>query len=266
MSLEGYWIIRTHEAGNVGEKTKFWIPGARPSKSSRRVRSEIKKQEENNYSALKTCARLINANFGAGDWLIGYDYSPEGMEKILRLGRERGFAVDSEDEAVRLNAVYDAAEHELRLAMRRAKAWLKKNGGGELRCVAVTSDMDGDTGESVRVHHHLVVPHDCLDAFRSAWDGFGGVNWVPLKQQDDYMEVAAYLLRQVRHRPDAKKYISTRNLVRPQPRDRIAISGSSELRVPQGGRLLHRGEYRPGAPQYIRYVLPEERKRGVMRQ
>ena len=34
----------------------------------------------------------------------------------------------------------------------------------------------------------------------------------------------------------------------------------AELRVPRGAKLLHRNEYKPGRPQYIRYVLPEEKQ------
>ena len=34
--MNGYWVVRTYEAGAVGEKTKFWVPGERPSKSGRR--------------------------------------------------------------------------------------------------------------------------------------------------------------------------------------------------------------------------------------
>ena len=36
--MDGYWIVRTYEAGNVGEKTKFFVPGARPTRSQRRLR------------------------------------------------------------------------------------------------------------------------------------------------------------------------------------------------------------------------------------
>ena len=59
--------------------------------------------------------------------------------------------------------------------------------------------------------------------------------------------------------PDAKKYTSSRNLVRPQPKDRVAYS-EAEVRVPKGGTLLFRNEFKPGHPQYIRYVLPEHRR------
>ena len=130
--------------------------------------------------------------------------------------------------------------------------------------MAVTSDMDGGHWETVRVHHHLVVPAEAKEAFAEKWAGMGGVDWSPLSAQEDYTPIAAYLIRQVRRVPDAKKYVSSRNLVRPQPKrpggaDRRGTAGTPRA------KLLHRNEYKPGRPQYIRYVLPEENGTGHRR-
>lgn len=260
---EGYWVVRTYEAGAVGEKTKFFVQGSRPTgKIRRKDRDAARKQEQNEYSAQKALARLINANFTAGDLLVGLDYSGEGMQKILDWGRENGLPVDSEDEAQKMDAIWEAASHELDNALRRVKRRMKKQ-GAELKAVYCTSDMDGETGEAVRVHHHLVVNAGTQGAFLDAWEkyGLGGVSWTPLHaDQEDYTAIAEYIVRQVRRIPDAKKYRSTRNLIRPQPKDRIALS-DAELRVPTGGKLLFRQEFRPGSAQYIRYCLPPKRKR-----
>lgn len=259
---EGYWVVRTYEAGTIGEKTKYFVPGTRPTgKIRKKDRDAARKAEQNGYSAQKALARLINANFREGDLLMGLDYSPKGMEKILAWGRANGLDVDAEDELIRMNAIWEAAAHELELAVRRVKRRLKKQ-GMELKAILSTSDMDGETGESVRVHHHLIVNAGVQDAFLECWEqaGLGGVSWTPLWQgQEDRTPVAEYIIRQVRRIPDAKKYRSTRNLERPQPKDRIALS-EAEIRVPAGGKLLFRQEYRPNQPQYIRYVLP--RKQG----
>ena len=82
--------------------------------------------------------------------------------------------------------------------------------GVSLRYVAVTSDMDGDTGETVRVHHHLVVDRAARDAFAEKWAGMGGVDWKPLSPQVDYTPLASYLIRQIRRVPDKKKFVSSR--------------------------------------------------------
>lgn len=310
---EGYWVIRTYEAGQVGEKIKFWCPGKKPTKSGRRERAELKKQEQNGYACLKNAARVLNANFREGDLLIGLDYSDEGLrklearafseptsrargcasehasyvsepagadaaadsEKILRgssfsesdplaLGSDSAGEVETlgsdPDEAERMEAIRQAAEKELINCLRRVKRELQK-AGIELRYhLAITSDMDGDTGEQVRVHHHLVVNREAREAFFAKWT-LGGVFSEPLAKQKDYTPLAEYLLRQVRRVKDEKKYTCSRNLIRPQPRDRVALS-DAEVRVPKGGELLFRGAYRPGQPQYIRYVMPEKRGGG----
>lgn len=271
---EGYFVIRTYEAGDVGDKTKFFVPGKRPEngKLSRRQKNAVKKQEQNEYSSQKALARLINANFLAGDLLLGLDYNDEGMERILNWGREHGLMVDSEDEGIRRDAIWEAAAHELETCLRRVKRRLAKK-GLELKAIYCTSDMDGKTGELVRVHHHLIIRSVAKDAFLDAWEkyGLGSVDWSPLwANQIDRTPIAEYIIRQVRRIPDAKKYRSTKNLIRPIPTTRI-VSTDNELLVPRGGKLIYRQEYqnkklgqedhRNYQPQYIRYITPKALRR-----
>jgi len=249
----GYWVVRTYTAGTVGEKTKFWVQGARPSARNRRKeRSEIRKQEQNEASAVKAAARVLNINFRAGDLLLGLDYSEEGLKKIQEKLPE-GLSEEERQDRLR-----ESAAKELRLCLDRVKRMMDKEGVQLRYHLGITSDMDGDTGELVRIHHHIVVNREAREAFRKKWT-MGGVDWSPLSEQADYTPIAEYLLKQVRRVKDAKKYTSSRNLVRPQPKDRIAIS-DAELRPPKGAQLTVRSEYRPGRPQYIRYVLPKEQQ------
>lgn len=248
---EGYWVIRTYEAGAVGEKTKFWVEGQRPPRSAKRLKTEARKALANEHSAVKTVARLINANFCGGDILLGLDYSDEGLAG-LTAGIE---GYDAMEETERLDSIRRAAEHRLKLCLRRVKYALEKQ-GVELKYIAVTSDMDGKTGECVRIHHHLLINAEALAAFEGKW-ALGGVSHSRLKRQKDYMPVAEYLMDQVRKIPDAKKYTPSRNLVRPMPKDRIAKNGSA-LRPPKGAVMLHVSEWRPGKAQYMRYILPRE--------
>lgn len=271
---EGYFVIRTYEAGDVGEKTKFFVPGKRPEngKLSRRQKNAVKKQEQNEYSSQKALARLINANFRAGDLFLGLDYNDMGLERILNWGKEHGLPVDSENEAERQNAIWEAATHELDIALRRVVRKLKKM-GIELKAIYCTSDMDGKTGEIERIHHHLIVNAGVEEAFLSAWEkyGLGTVSWTPLwENQIDRTPIAEYIIRQVRRIPDAKKFRSTRNLIRPVPTNRI-VNTDNELQVPRGGKLIFRQEYQSGKadqqeiyhyqPQYIRYITPKALRR-----
>lgn len=245
---DGYWVIRTYVSGPVGEKTKFWVPGAKPPRGARRLKSDIKKAAANEFSAVKTVARLINANFRKGDVLLGLDYSEEGIRKLER--SIDGWEELNEEE--RADALRAAAEKEMKLCIRRVKHKAAKE-GIDVRFIAVTSDMDGKTGELVRVHHHLLVNRAALALFAGKWT-LGRTAHSYLKPQKDYLDIASYLMDQVRRQPDAKKYSSSRNLVRPQPHDRIAVNGSM-VRAPKGAFVLDM-RYHAGRSQYIRYVLP----------
>lgn len=261
MQKEGYWVVRTYESGPVGEKTKFWVPGKRPDKSiSRRQRDAIRKREQNEYSAVKRLARILNKYFVAGDVLLGIDYADRGLDKLRKWLQKEGVCLDQLDEGRKLEEMYRAADHELVNCLRRAKCRAKE-AGVEIKAAFVTSDMDGETGESVRVHHHLVINREARDFFVDAWAKLGGVTWSPMwNYQEDRTDVAAYMLRQVRHVPDAKKFRTTRNLVPPVPKNRI-VNTAAELQVPRGGKLLFRREFsRSEQAQYIRYVLPKYTK------
>lgn len=266
---EGYWATRTYKVGRIGEKIKYWIPGKKPSRSERRLKTEIKKQEQNETNAIRRMARDLNdpRNFEPGDLLLGLDYSEKGMARLLAwiAKQEEYQGIDMTDETQSMDAIFKAAEHELEIALRRVTRALAKE-GVELRYVDVTSDMDGETGETVRIHHHLVVNKESKQAFVDKWEklGMGGVDWKAMWEwQEDRTPIAEYMIKQVRHVPDAKKYKSSRNLYRAAPKDRVAIS-NAELRPPKGAKLLHRSEYKPGRPQYIRYLLPEEPAGGFL--
>lgn len=262
----GYWVTRTYVSGKVGEKTKYYITGER-TRSSRKIKSAIKKQEQNDASAEKQLARLLNINFKTGDLLLGLDYSPVGLEKI-----KITISDDGEHDADEL--LYLRASHELPLFIRRVKRELAKS-ELDIMFVGITSDMDGDTGDTVRVHHHLVVRavkstgeisddetqrkinNTVLDVMKAKWT-HGGVNFKYLRKQDDYTPIAHYFLTQVRKIADAKKYTSSRNLVRPTYKDRVVMS-NAEIKIPARCKLLYRTEYTPYKPQYVRYLLPENK-------
>ena len=245
---DGYWAMRKYRAGRIGETVKYWVPGRKPTRSERRLKSDLRKLASNGRSAEKTVARLIHANFLPGkDMLVGLDYSQEGYEK--KFGQ---FSADMESQEER-DRVWKLARHQVELCIRRTARKCKQE-GVPFRYIAFTSDMDGDTGEPVRVHHHLIVNSEAVEIMKASWK-LGGVDWETLFG-DDQSDLAAYLVRQVSRIPDKARYIPSRNLVRPQPKDRIAVNGS-EVRVPKGAALLYRAPYRPGQTQYIRYILPE---------
>ena len=286
---KGYWVIRTYQSGANGEKTKYWVSGERPSRSKRVVSAEVNRLEKNETLAVRSAARVLNANFKQGDILLGLDYSEEGLKKILnnpsQTPSEPALPEESQEQGSRktqvfgeeekplkkrgLNTwkaervktsfddeyaryeVYLKAEHQMKLCLRRVKRECEKR-GIELKYFAATSDMDSKTGEPVRVHHHLVINCEALEVFEEKWK-LGGVHHSVLDNNPDRTAIAEYIIKQVRKIKDARSYVTSRNLIRPVPKDRIAVN-DSELRVPAKAVILHRGEFKPGRPQYLRYM------------
>ena len=261
-SRDGYWVIRTYKAGSVGEKTKFWVPGKRPDKKlTRKQKAAIKKQSQNEYSAVKRLARDLHENYTGEDIFLGLDYSESGMQKLEKWAENKGVDLNVLSEEEKRAVIWEAADHELDNCLRRAQNRAKSR-GIEIKAVLSTSDLKFDRTLQeyiqVRVHHHLVINREALACFQEAWEKLGGVDREYLRDWgEDLTGLADYIVGQVRRIPDAKKYRSTRNVVHPVPKDRIAHS-EAELQVPRGGKLLFRREFTTsGQPQYIRYVLPK---------
>lgn len=51
---EGYRAMRKYRAGGIGETVKYWVPDRKPTRSKRRMKSNIRKQASNENSAEKT--------------------------------------------------------------------------------------------------------------------------------------------------------------------------------------------------------------------
>lgn len=249
MKKEGYWVIRTYQAGQIGEKIKYWVPGQKPTRSQRRMKADIKKQQQNENDATKRVARILNENFHGRDVFDALTYSDENYIRLLEQ------MPDGLDEEARRDWIYKQAEHELELFLRRCRYACKK-AGVEFKYFAITSDMDGETQEQVRIHHHIITTKEVKNIVRSIWTN-GTIEKNAVWDEADHFGLAKYLMDQVRRIPDAKKYKRSRNLIVPEPKDRIALGGK-EVQPPKGASILYRSTYIPGRPQYIRYVLPKE--------
>lgn len=254
-------------SGRVEERYRYRVSRC-PSPKSIRIKGGTlpRKQDQNERSAEKRLARLINCNFEAGDLLIGPSYDDAHLLPMV------------EAAAGDLNTLNSLAMAEQRKFLRRLKRELAKQ-GVELRCIPFASDMDGRTGETVRNHHHIIIKGDGFSWHnKQMWigdktlDEIWGCGDVDIKTMDsrvDHSSMAAYLLRQVRRVPDAKKYSPTRNLKKPVLiSEKVVFEGWREIQPTKGARLTYRAEHIVGEGQYIRYVKPERkpRKRGGKRE
>lgn len=265
MGENGYWATKTYRCGRIGEKVKFFVPSRR---GRPREKSSQEKIASNAVGAVRWAARCINENFRPGDGWLTLTYDRKRYARVLeRAERQKA----REPQTPMEDCIWFAAAHEGELLMDRARRALRKQ-GIELKYFMVTSDMDGDSGELVRVHHHVIVPAECREMVKKKWGGaeFEDPNrpeWKDrLWEQEDYTPLAEYMLKQVRHIPNAKKYVPSRNLSRSEPKPRRVMSGA-RIREPKGCRLLYAAPYTGQRDsQYIRYLLPPEQWTGVWKE
>ena len=257
------YMERIIEAGKVREKILYRVhANTQPRRGRRKGATLARKQDANERSCVKRFARILNANYAHGDLMLGLTFSDVEIRKLIdKVGTD-------------INAIYEAVEHEAELGMRRFKRALGEK-GKDLRAVIVVSDMDGDTGEMVRPHIHMIVPAEGFSmrdgvlmiaekSVEKVWKK-GIVNYQPLRDQDDYTPLAEYLMRQVRRRPDAKKYKTTRNMRKPRLVSERLVYRNAPIKAPKGAKVLHISEYVPGEAQYVRYIPAKpktNRKRG----
>lgn len=262
MEENGYWGTKTYHSGRIGEKVKFFVPYAR---GQRTERSSPEKTASNANNVTRTVARYINDNFRHGDGWLSPSYDGERYERVLARARRRMKMDPSLSER---DAIWFSAQHEGELLMDRVRREAKKR-GLELRYLLTTSDVDSKTGELVRIHHHLIVCRECVEIVKEKWGSAEFMDPERPEYKDrlwdmtDYTPLAEYMMGQVRHIPNAKRYTPSRNLIKRKPKTRRVVSGA-RIRPPKGCELLYADPYTGKHDcQYIRYLLPPEKWTGV---
>ena len=247
------WLTRKYICKNgIVEKTKF--PARIPAGTTKRERKkEIARVSRAADNAERELARWLNNNFSADeDVHLLLTYSERGYERLqARAAQLMAAGVRSE-----ADALFMAAQKELENFVRRVRYDV---GAVELRYIGSTSDMDGDTGKPVRLHHHVIINRAALKACMAKWARMGFVMEEELYHVNgDFTALAQYLIRQVRYIPNAKRYTLSRNLTPPAVSAPVEIVryAESEMRVPRGCTLLYRAPYTRGASQYVRYFDP----------
>ena len=240
----GYWVIRTYTSGDIGEKIKYWVSGVKPSGGKRRIKADVNRLEKNEKQSEKNLARILNVNFGKqGGVLVGLDYSDEAYDKHFSKCRS-------------YEEIIEEAKHQVSLCLRRVQREAKKR-GIEVKAVVVTADLDGETKEEVRVHHHIVVNEEAAKLFAEKWKHGRNVDYEYLySDQKDRTPLAHYLMSQISHLPNGKAYITTRNLEKSKCVDRIAKNGA-EIGLPKNCELIYRSAHAAGLNQYLRYRIIE---------
>lgn len=256
---------RIYRARNgVVEETMFWVREDALPRTGKKRASTPRKQEANRNQAAHLLGRILNNNFSQGDLFLSPGYSTAAFRELRRRAYA-GLPKNAKREEKR-NAILAEAEKDGKLFLRR----LREAGAKGLRYVLVPSDMDGRTGEEVRVHLHIVISGEQFALVKKQltlngrtldeiWRG-GSVEYEFLRA-GSYNALAGYLIRQTRMIPNRKKYSCSRNLERIEPVEtEVALNPTDEIAAPKGAKLEER--IAGPAMQYVRYVTePEQRER-----
>lgn len=252
-------MIREYISGEVVERVCFPVGNAtKTRRGKQKGATPVRKQEQNEKAAVRSLARTINVNYKPGDIWVTLTYSEARLAKLV-------YRIMNDGKEPDMDTIWHYAVSDRDRFLRRVKREFKKS-GEELPYVAATADIDGQTGEVVRIHHHLVLPKAAFDFVFKHWSQTE-VDYKPLRDQKDYTPIAEYIIKQVRRQPDKKKYTTSRNLKKPEVREKI-VRFPKELKAPSGARVMQRGAYDPEIPvQYLRYIKPEKKqKRGGKRE
>lgn len=248
---EGLYMVTKIISGAVVERRKSRIT-RQPAKRGGRIRgnSGEKKIVGNREYAKLSLARVLNCNFAAGDVWLTAKFDPEGLERI--------------------GGTFEGAKAAGKRFIDRIVYRLRKQ-GLVTRWVLAPSQIDGETGELVRPHVHIIISGDAFalrnkrlylgeELVDDIW-GLGCVDVQFLRHQQDYKPLADYIVNQSRGVPDEKKWTCSRNMKKPVIRREIVASGA-QLRVPPGALELPGTRYDPEKGQnFVRYI-PAKSKAG----
>lgn len=252
--------VSRHGNHTIVEEHMFPVGDNTNRKRNQRVKGNtpLTHVTANEKACITRLTQILNNNFDAGDLLIGLDFDADSYKKLLQNGTDT-------------DAIRALAEKELDNFLLRMKRTLKKIGITP-KTVAVVADIDGDTGEYVRPHIHIVITGNgftmrdkklfCGDREMTKLWGRGRVSWKSLHDQASYGPIARYLLKQVRRIPDARKYKASRNMTKPEITERI-VHRYRVLRAPEGALEIAHSELNDDTQnrcQYVMYIPRKKRK------
>lgn len=248
MKKEGMYMVTTIISGKVKERRKSRLV-RRPSKRGGRIRgnSSEKKIAGNREYAVLQLTRTLNCNMKAGDVWLTLTFSDEALD--------------------RCGGTFEGAKAEAKKFVERC-VYRRRKHGVVTKWVIAPSEIDGETGELVRPHVHIIMSGEGFsfadgvlrlfnESVEKIW-GKGSVDVQFLRHQDDYYPLAKYIINQSRGVSDEKKYTCSRNMDKPVVRREIVHSGA-QLRLPHGATELPGTKYDPDNDQNIIRYIPRRK-------
>ena len=252
MKRKGEYTIRTITAGEVVEMIKFKTRKNKPNERlSDRERARRQRTTHDN-GIIPHAARIVNNNFKNGDYFITLTYRPEEYKKLYRRAAQ-----------LRKKSEYVAYDEQRLLTVAAAIVldnWIRRvqykceKLGIEFKNISVNADgHESDDGASGRIHHHVIVSGAAMEICKEKWTA-GFPHATPLDTgQIDRTPLVEYMINQVKYYTHAKAYRPSRNLDPPKVDNNHAYTDAPP-RPTRGAVVMYRSEWRPGFPQYIRFI------------
>lgn len=244
------YIESITEAGRTIEIERYYSARYNKKGASHQKKEKPTKEAQkrvNDKQAEKKLRRLINANFGYGDFHLVLDYirDPRKPDRTA-------------DEMRKDAAVF----------LRECRNQYKK-AGKVFKYIHVM-----EIGQKGSRHHHLVINKIDTEIIQRAWykayEGHNRVKVFPLDDSGNYSKLASYLIKytsqhlQDKDRLQGKRWACSRNLVRPQTKRRV-ISGRKWFKsepTPKKGYMVDLESVEKGLTSeeffgygYFRYTL-----------
>lgn len=206
----------------------------------RAKKSSLKKISANERDAVLRLARTINANFERGDLWVTLTYGQD------------------------LPSSAEEAEARLVKFMRRLRGAMGRQGQQLQRYVIATGTRDSETGEPVRLHHHLILPGECKDLLFALWPA-DDITVRYLDGRGDHTALARYIVQNTTtgEHGGKRRYSTAKGMKKPIVTEPVPVRLRDRLRVPSDCNIraneLLRDEDAPwSASLYLRYVRARE--------
>ena len=198
----------------------------------------MRKISHNERQEALRLARILNANFYGGGYLVTFKYSPDRLpgdyEELCRNGQ----------------------------ALMKKLAALCKKSGAVLKRVLINANWSPKKDCAARLHHHVVLNEIPMNLLRELWPE-GEIDVKSLRK-GDLTGLAAYLYQNVKAGPGKKHWSPSRNLDKPIYTEPVPVAAAEGIEPPAGAAQIYQepsfDEDGRQVGSYLRCVLPEPPK------
>ena len=115
------------------------------------------------------------------------------------------------------------------------------------KCIYVTANINPDTNNRARIHHHVVVNCEAMETLKRLWR-HGHVLVENVENEVDHVRLARYMMDQVPYEKGHNNYGRTLNLEKPFITEHVPWNPYKVLTPPEGAIVLKQGL------NYLRFV------------